>query len=317
MTKFALSTLTVAVASTLFAVPSLAKDFVFNSGDHAVNTNGNVVYYKLNTPQQLSNGDNITQNNVQGRIFWDTETGENKSLASDLTLGAIKVTNDNTGYHSGLMAFLGYADSKYKVAVDQVILGYNTSLQVQDDMKEDQLTINKVVVNSAVPDGKTSADYENNKEQFATQIEVWQNGGVGTVGATMNIGELVVENDRIVALSNRTLTAPEAYIKNTHLNIGKVTLNQGAKIRSGYSAVGANSIPETVNATGIAWAETNLSEIEALGDAAIEIDNGTLDIEKISVAADKTLKIDTHQTSVTGGSDYKTEALLGECTYVL
>ena len=210
MTKFALSTLTVAVASTLFAVPSLAKDFVFNPGDHAVNTNGNVVYYKLNTPQQLSNGDNITQNNVQGRIFWDTETGENKSLASDLTLGAIKVTNDNTGYHSGLMAFLGYADSKYKVAVDQVILGYNTSLQVQDDMKEDQLTINKVVVNSAVPDGKTSADYENNKEQFATQIEVWQNGGVGTVGATMNIGELVVENDRIVALSNRTLTAPEA-----------------------------------------------------------------------------------------------------------
>ena len=107
------------------------------------------------------------------------------------------------------MAFLGYTDSKYKVAVDQVILGYNTSLQVQGDMKEDQLTINKVVVNSAVPDGKTSAEYENNKEQFATQIEVWQNG-VGTVGATMNIGELVVENDRIVALSNRTLTAPEA-----------------------------------------------------------------------------------------------------------
>lgn len=208
------------------------------------------------------------------------------------------------------MAFRGYTDSKYKVAVDQVILGYNTSLQVHDDMKEDQLTINKVVVNSAVPHGKTSADYENNKEQFATQIEVWQNG-VGTVGATMNIGELVVENDRIVALSNRTLTASEAYIKNTHLNIGKVTLNQGAKIRSGYSAGGANSIPETVNATGIAWAETNLSEIEALGDATIEIDNGTLDIEKISVASDKTLKIDTHQTSVTGESGYKTEALLG------
>lgn len=38
------------------------------------------------------------------------------------------------------MAFLGYTDSKYKVAVDQVILGYNTSLQVQGDMKEDQLT---------------------------------------------------------------------------------------------------------------------------------------------------------------------------------
>lgn len=237
-------------------------------------------------------------------------SGGDKSLASDLTLGTIKVTNDNTGYHSGVMAFRGYTDSKYKVAVDQVILGYNTSLQVHDDMKEDQLTINKVVVNSAVPHGKTSADYENNKEQFATQIEVWQNG-VGTVGATMNIGELVVENDRIVALSNRTLTASEAYIKNTHLNIGKVTLNQGAKIRSGYSAGGANSIPETVNATGIAWAETNLSEIEALGDATIEIDNGTLDIEKISVASDKTLKIDTHQTSVTGESGYKTEALLG------
>ena len=170
MTKFVLSTLTVAVASTLFAVPSLAKDFVFKPGNHGVNTNGNVVYYTLNTTWQLSNGDNITQNNVQGRIFWDTETGGDKSLASDLTLGTIKVTNDDTGYHSGVMAFRGYTDSKYKVAVDQVILGYNTSLQVHDDMKEDQLTINKVVVNSAVPPGKTSADYENNKEQFATQI---------------------------------------------------------------------------------------------------------------------------------------------------
>lgn len=310
MTKFVLSTLTVAVASTLFAVPSLAKDFVFKPGDDGVNTTGNVVYYELNTPQQLSNGDNITQDNVQGRIFWDTEKGESKSLASDLTLGAIKVTNDNTGYHSGLMAFLGYTDSKYKVAVDQVILGYNTSLQVQDDMKEDQLTINKVVVNSAVPDGKTSAEYENNKEQFATQIEVWRNNDGGTVGATMNIGELVVENDRIVALSNRTLTAPEAYIKNTHLNIGKVTLNQGAKIRSGYSAAGANSIPETVNATGIAWAETNLTEVEALGDSIIEIDNGTLDIGKLSVAADKTLKIDTHKTPISSDAQ-KTEALLG------
>lgn len=310
MTKFVLSTLTVAVASTLFAVPSLAKDFVFKPGDGGVNTTGNVVYYELNTPQQLSNGDNITQDNVQGRIFWDTEKGVSKSLASDLTLGAIKVTNDNTGYHSGLMAFLGYTDSKYKVAVDQVILGYNTSLQVQGDMKEDQLTINKVVVNSAVPDGKTSAEYENNKEQFATQIEVWRNNDGGTVGATMNIGELVVENDRIVALSNRTLTAPEAYIKNTHLNIGKVTLNQGAKIRSGYSAAGANSIPETVNATGIAWAETNLTEVEALGDSIIEIDNGTLDIGKLSVAADKTLKIDTHKTPISSDAQ-KTEALLG------
>ena len=90
-----------------------------------------------------------------------------------------------------------------------------------------------------------------------------------------------------------------------------MTLNQGEKLEAVIRLLVQIRSPKTVNATGIAWAETNLSEIEALGDAAIEIDNGTLDIEKISLAADKTLKIDTHQTSVTGGSDCKTEALLG------
>ncbi len=181
------------------------------------------------------------------------------------------------------------------------------------------------------------ADYENKKEQFATQIEVWRNDNMGTVGATMNIGELIVEDGRIVALTNRGTTAPEAYIKNTHLNIGKVSLNQGSKLRSGYSAGGANEVPEDLNEKGIAWSEAKLSEVEVLGDAVIDIDlnekgiawseaklsevevlgdavididNGTLDIGKITVTADKTLNIDTH-LSVTENSDFKTEALLG------
>ena len=310
MTKFTLSSLTVAVVSTLVVAPSFAKDFVFKLGDDGVNKVGNVVYYKLGTDQQLSNGDNITQNCVQGRIFWDTQTPKDQSLASDLALGTVKVTNEDNGYHSGVLAFYGYTDSKYKVTVDQVILGYNTSLQVFDDMKEDQLTINKVVVNNAVPDGKTPADYEKNKEQFATQIEVFQTKDNGKVGATMNIGELTVEDGRIVALSNRPENATEAYIKNTHLNIGKVTLNQDAKLRSGYSATGSASLNNKLTPTGLAWGETYLDDVEALGDAIIEIDNGTLDIGRLSVAADKTLTIDTHNTPVSTANQ-KTEALLG------
>ena len=310
MTKFTLSSLTVAVVSTLFVAPSFAKDFVFKPGDDGVNKVGNVVYYKLGTDQQLSNGDNITQNCVQGRIFWDTQTGKDQSLASDLALGTVKVTNEDNGYHSGVLAFYGYTDSKYKVTVDQVLLGYNTSLQVFDDMKEDQLTINKVVVNNAVPDDMTPAAYEKNKEQFATQIEVFQTKGNGKVGATMNIGELTVEDGRIVALSNRPEQATEAYIKNTHLNIGKLILNQDAKLRSGYSATGSASLNDKLTPTGLAWGETYLDDVEALGDAIIEIDNGTLDIGRLSVAADKTLTIDTHKTPVSTANQ-KTEALLG------
>lgn len=311
MIKFALSTLTIAVASTLFAAPSIAKDFVFNPGDQGVNEENGayVVYYKWDEPWRLSNGDNITQNLVHGRIFWDTQTGANKSLVSDLALGTVKVTNENNGSHSGLLAFRGYTDSKYKVTVDKIILGYNTSLQVFNDMKEDQLTIHKVVVSNDVPPGMSEADFEQHKEQFATQIEVWHHE-LGKVGATMNIGELTVEDGRIVALSNRAPTAPENYINNTHLNIGKVTLKQDAKLRSGYSAGGGDTVPNEVNAKGIAWAETNLTEVEALGDSIIEIDNGTLDIGKLSIAADKTLKIDTHKTSISSEAQ-KTEALLG------
>lgn len=207
------------------------------------------------------------------------------------------------------MAFRGYTDSKYKVTVDKIILGYNTSLQVFNDMKEDQLTIHKVVVSNDVPPGMSEADFEQHKEQFATQIEVWHHE-LGKVGATMNIGELTVEDGRIVALSNRAPKAPENYINNTHLNIGKVTLKQDAKLRSGYSAGGGDTVPNEVNAKGIAWAETNLTEVEALGDSIIEIDNGTLDIGKLSVAADKTLKIDTHKTPISSDAQ-KTEALLG------
>lgn len=311
MIKFALSTLTIAVASTLFAAPSIAKDFVFNPESVGVNhENGaHVVYYKRDGSWRLSNGDNITQNLVQGRIFWDTQTEADKSLVSDLALGTVKVTNKNNGSHSGLLAFRGYTDSKYKVTVDKIILGYNTSLQVFNDMKEDQLTIHKVVVSNDVPPGMSEADFEQHKEQFATQIEVWHHE-LGKVGATMNIGELTVEDGRIVALSNRAPKAPENYINNTHLNIGKVTLKQDAKLRSGYSAGGGDTVPNEVNAKGIAWAETNLTEVEALGDSIIEIDNGTLDIGKLSVAADKTLKIDTHKTPISSDAQ-KTEALLG------
>lgn len=311
MIKFALSTLTIAVASTLFAAPSIAKDFVFNPGSDGVllENGAHVVYYKWDEPWRLSNGDNITQNLVQGRIFWDTQTGADKSLVSDLALGTVKVTNENNGSHSGLLAFRGYTDSKYKVTVDKIILGYNTSLQVFNDMKEDQLTIHKVVVSNDVPPRMSEADFEQHKEQFATQIEVWHHE-LGNVGATMNIGELTVEDGRIVALSNRAPTAPENYINNTHLNIGKVTLKQDAKLRSGYSAGGGDTVPNEVNAKGIAWAETNLTEVEALGDSIIEIDNGTLDIGKLSVAADKTLKIDTHKTPISSDAQ-KTEALLG------
>ena len=201
------------------------------------------------------------------------------------------------------------SDSKYKVTVDKIILGYNTSLQVFNDMKEDQLTIHKVVVSNDVAPGKSEADFEQHKEQFATQIEVWHHE-LGKVGATMNIGELTVEDGRIVALSNRAIAAPDNYIKNTHLNIGKVILNQDAKLRSGYSATGGDLVPENPKPVGLAWSETNLGVVEALGDAIIEIDNGTLDIGTVSIAADKTLTIDTHKKPVSIATQ-KTEALLG------
>ena len=126
----------------------------------------------------------------------------------------------------------------------------------------------------------------------------------------MNIGELTVEDGRIVALSNRPEKATEAYIKNTHLNIGKLILNQDAKLRSGYSATGSASLNDKLTPTGLAWGETYLDDVEALGDATIEIDNGTLDIGRLSVAADKTLTIDTHETPVSTDNQ-KTEALLG------
>lgn len=55
MIKFALSTLTIAVASTLFAAPSIAKDFVFNPGSDGVllENGAHVVYYKWDESWRL------------------------------------------------------------------------------------------------------------------------------------------------------------------------------------------------------------------------------------------------------------------------
>ena len=305
-TSFVTSKIAIAVATCLIATTGLARDLYYEPTESS-----NVVYFKLKS-DKLFNGDNITMTCVQGRIQWDSTNPaeENTSLDSDLSLGTVKVTHKNDGWHSGALVFRGYADSKYKVTVDKVVLGYNTSLQVFDDMREDQLTIHKVVVNNDVPTETNVADFEKHKEQFATQIEVWQQKNIGKVGATMNIGELTVEDGRIVALSNRPANATDAYIKNTHLNIGKVTLNQNAKLRSGYSAGGNATLTDKLSPAGLAWGETNLGVVEALGDAIIEIDNGTLDIGKLSIAADKTLKIDTHKTSISSEAQ-KTEALLG------
>lgn len=209
-TSFVTSKIAVAVASCLIATTCLAKDFHFEPTE----SGSNVVYFKLDS-NKLSNGDNITLTAVQGRIQWDSSNPAepNTSLDSDLSLGTVKVTHKNDGWHSGALIFRGYKDSKYKVTVDKVVLGYNTALQVFDDMREDQLTIRKVVVNNDVPTGMDVADFEQHKEQFATQIEVWQQKNIGKVGATMNIGELTVEDGRIVALSNRPANATEAYIK--------------------------------------------------------------------------------------------------------
>lgn len=52
------------------------------------------------------------------------------------------------------------------MTVDKIILGYNTSLQVFNDMKEDQLTIHNVVVSNDVPPGMSEADFEQHKEHL-------------------------------------------------------------------------------------------------------------------------------------------------------
>lgn len=312
MSKFSLSALTVAIAAAFVSLPANAKDFNLKPGDTGVNQGENVAYYKLNSPLELSNLDNITQSCIQGRIFWDKPNSKdpNQSLKSDLTLDNIRINHTNDGYHNGLIAFRGVTDSKYNVTVNNVYLGYNTALQVFDDMRDGQLTIKKVVVNSSMPEGSSVADYESKKEQFATQIEVWRpSDGTGKLGATMNIGELVVEDGRIVALTNRAVaSAPGSYMKNTHLNIGKVTLNQNAKLRSGYSAAGSSSLSDNMTPTGLAWSSTELKEVQALGDATIEIDNGVFNVEKISVASEKTLTVQTNEKPISTDKR-KTEAL--------
>ncbi len=313
-----MSALTIAVAAT-FSVPVYAEDFI-DDGTHIIdlaialpkatpvvkathhsfigqgNEKDPVAYFEGN--HHLQNGDSIYLERYGSRFVLD-------KWSSDLSLSSITVTDvvhtSSPGMHSGwigIFAREGEGIKNQNITFNQVNLGKNTAFQLHGDVAEGLVYVGEMNITNDIPqDGKPEA-YDPVKN--AAQIEAWGGDSWGKYdgknSVALSIGRLVVQEGQSVAFSMRNNPQEGGYANGTKLNIGEISLAEGASVRSGYSC-GANGNP-----TGEAWTSTSIETVNVHGDSKITVDNGTFDISNINVDDSRTLSIVTNKDSEVSAS---------------
>ena len=287
ISRFHLSVLAIAMTLATSAVMAKHHSFVFEGQGE------DVKYFEAD--HSLQNGDSIYLAKYGSRFCLDTW---NESL----TLSSVTVTDvQSQGTHSGwigIFAREGEGLKNQRITFDQVNLGKNTAFQLHGDVEEGLVYVDEMNITNDVPQGMNPEAYDpvNN----AAQIEAW--GGrtpswgqyAGINSATLTIGRLVVREGQSVAFSMRNTEG--AYVNGTKLNIGEVSLEEGASVRSGYSC---NSAGQPV---GEAWSSTVIDSVNVHGDSSITVDNGTFDIDNINIDDRKALSVVTNEQSASSAS---------------
>ena len=309
-----MSALTIAVAAT-FSVPVYAEDFI-DDGTHIIDLaialpkatpavkathhsfiyegqGENVKYFQ--TDHSLQNGDSIYLEKYGSRFCLDTWT-------DSLTLSSVTVTDaQSQGTHSGwigIFAREGDGIKNQNITFNQVNLGKNTAFQLHGDVAEGLVYVGEMNITNDIPQDGNPEAYDPVKN--AAQIEAW--GGDswkeydGKNSVALSIGRLVVQEGQSVAFSMRNNPQEGGYADGTKLNIGEISLAEGASVRSGYSS---NYVGQP---TGEAWTRTSIETVNVHGNSKITVDNGTLDISNINVDDSRTLSIVTNKDSEVSAS---------------
>ena len=248
-----------------------------------------IVYYQKN--HGLENGDNIILQNWATRFILS-------DIGADLNLGTVSVTagvvSGNLGRHDGWIGIFGHQEKpNVKLSFDTINLGKNTALQLHGEITE-EVQIGTVNVTGAVPVGADATNYD--PEINAAQIETWGHSWSeykGQTAAKLHIGTLNIKEGQSLAFSSRNSTAEgvsNEYHDGTSVIVDNVVMKDGAKLRSGYSCA-SNTKP-----TGRAWSTSVIGSLTASGDTSVTIDNGTLNLESVTVEKEGTLKIVTNTT---------------------
>ena len=218
------------------------------------------------------------------------------------TLDKVSFTNaPTTGAHA-FFAVIDGADGddqsrpldpdKTYLTINELRLGWNTSLQFSGDIKENTTNIKKLVVTTETADGHNVSDYDPLKNAVNIQTFDWNHKGTPAKSNSIQLNEVAVEDGASVTFSAKgyqTETAP--FAKASSLTISKLTLGQKAQVLSGY-AYGSSGT------SGEAIGTTRLDNVVANGDSTITIDNGTLTLGSLEVAENKHLSIAANKTSV-------------------
>lgn len=237
-------------------------------------------------------------------------------MPNDLKLNTVTVTAqrdpNSPGTHSGWLGIFGKADTtNVDVSFETVNLGKNTALQLHGELQQ-EVVVGTVNITGAVPENSNASEYDT--ENNAAQIETWgaswgQHNG--KTGAKLRIGTLNVEAGQSVAFSSRASTGNDIgaeYYAGTAVTVGSVVMKEGSKLRSGYSRSGSGTH------AGRAWNTTIVESLTAEGDSAVTIDNGTFNLESVSVEEGKTLTVSTNATVTSTEASNAAATLAGDRT---
>ena len=257
----------------------------------------------------LKDGDDIILNNWGSRFVLS-------KMPNDLKLNTVTVTAqrdpNSPGTHSGWLGIFGKADTtNVDVSFETVNLGKNTALQLHGELQQ-EVVVGTVNITGDVPENSNASEYDT--ENNAAQIETWgaswgQHNG--NTGAKLRIGTLNVEAGQSVAFSSRASTGNDIgaeYYAGTAVTVGSVVMKEGSMLRSGYSRSGSGT------AAGRAWNTTVVESLTAEGDSAVTIDNGTFNLESVSVEEGKTLTVSTNATVTSTEAPNAAATLAGDRT---
>ena len=257
--------------------------------------NGHAVHFRGNandaTPK-LENGQNIKFLNTSSRWI----LGDYQSEFS-YSLDKISFTNNPTEGAHKFFAVIDGTDNNNGIALDpektyltinELRLGLNTALQMSGNITDKTADIRKVVVTRDVAEGHTVDEYDPLKNAVNIQAYDKAYGNVTGTANSFTLNEVVVEDNAAVTFCAK---GSEAFAQASSIKVAALSLGDNTQVVSGY-AYGSSGTG------GLATGTTRFDRVTAEGDATITIDNGTLTLGVVDVAAGKTLAVASNATSV-------------------
>lgn len=295
MTKFGLSTLTLAVASAIICSSANAS----HSFDKETQT------HTWNSPEldAVFFPETTELKNNQSAVFKSTSTrwmlsdfGDDFSYTLDkVSFTSAPPNEPDKPAHKFFAVIDGSNTGNYKpldpnrtyLTINELRLGLNTALQLSGNVTDKTVNFKKIIITNAPEEGHKLNEYDPIKN--AVNIQAYQQNYSGPEAKenSFKLNEVIVEENAAVTFSAK---GSDDFASASTVTVSDLILKDKAQVISGY-AYGWSGIG------GLATGKTLFENVNANGDASITVDNGTLTLGALNVDAGKTLKIHSNSES--------------------